>query len=233
MMGAGSSRIMKGVSLMEPFNISKGTARVAVPTSTNIPSFCEVPINHLRPYVPLLEGTPWACVNPADVAHPKMLICSEPGCCSHATHDDGTTDTPYYCCSSHCTCFDKYTSFPLHADDEGVTASTGHSLNHPHVPGHESYLAETKLHLYWDRIRDLPDKVKGGIEVIRFGDNVPPDVLKYVQHHIKRLRRVFESAKSGLPLRVNGDSVRINLKDNAHPKRCPNLNGGMERNGTS
>ena len=221
MMGAGSSRIMKGVSLMEPFNISKGTARVAVPTSTNIPSFCEVPINHLRPYVPLLEGTPWACDNPADVTHPKMLLCSEPGCCSHATHDDGTTDTPYHCCSSHCTCFDKYTSFPLHADDEGVTASTGHSLNHPHVPGHESYLAETKLRLYWDRIRDLPDKVKGGIEVIRFGENVPPDVLKYVQHHIKRLRRVFESAKSGLPLRVNGDSVRINLKDNAHPKRCP------------
>ena len=35
------------------------------------------------------------------------------------------------------------------------------------------------------------------------------------------IRRVFESAKSGLPLRVHGDPVRINLSDDAYPKRCP------------
>ena len=65
-------------------------------------------------------------------------------------------------------------------------------FNLSHIPSHECYLAENKLHLYWDRMKDLPDKVKGGIEVIRYGENVPHDVLEYVKHHIKRLRRVFE-----------------------------------------
>ena len=85
MKGAGSNRIMKGVSLIEPFNISTGTATIVVPNSTNIPHTREVPITHLRPYVPLLEGTPWACDNPADVTHPKMRLFSEPGCCSFAS----------------------------------------------------------------------------------------------------------------------------------------------------
>ena len=60
-------------------------------------------------------------------------------------------------------------------------------------------------------MKDLPDKVKGEIEVIRYGENVPRDVLEYVKHHIKRLRRVFESAKKGIPMRVNGPPVRISI----------------------
>ena len=97
----------------------------------------------------------------------------------------------------------------------------GHSLNRPLIPGQESNLAESKLCLYWDRIRDLPDKVKGRVEVICYGRNVPVDVLKYVKLHIKRLRRVFILAKSGLPMQVKGAAVRINLKKSARPKRCP------------
>ena len=52
-----------------------------------------------------------------------------------------------------------------------------HSLNRPLIPGQESNLAESKLRLYWDRIRDLPDKVKGGVEVICYGRNMPVDIL--------------------------------------------------------
>ena len=229
MKGTGASRAMVGVRLIGPLNVSRGTATVAIPPSTmhpqspmiNIPKVNEVPISHLRPYVSTLDGTAWTCDNPADAVHPHMVTCDEPGCISHATHNDGTTDNPYRCCSNHCTCFCEYTSDPLYADEGGVAISTGYSPFQPHVPGHECYLAENKLRLYWDRMKDLPDKVKGGIEVIRYGENVPRDVLEYVKHHIKRLRRVFESAKKGIPMRVNGPPVRINLKDDAYPKRCP------------
>ena len=70
-------------------------------------------------------------------------------------------------------------------------------------------------------MRDIPKKVKGGIEVIRYGENVPPHVLEYVKRHIKRLRRVFESCTNGIPMQVKVDPVKIKLKPNAKPRRCP------------
>ena len=95
MKGTGATRVMVGIRLIEPFNISRGTASIAIPSSTNTPSIKEVPITHLRPYVSSLDGTPWTSDNPADAIHPQMHTCSEPGCTKHATHNDGTTDTPY------------------------------------------------------------------------------------------------------------------------------------------
>jgi hypothetical protein len=82
-------------------------------------------------------------------------------------------------------------------------------------------LFKRKLRLYWDRVSDLPDKVKGGIEVIRFDANTPKDVLKWVQDNLVRLRRVFESAKHGIPLKVKGDDIKIGLKQSAIPQCCP------------
>ena len=221
--GSGANRIMRGVRLTDKFNLTTGTALVAVPSETsNIPRTHEVPIKHLRPYVASLDGRRWTTDNPADASHPNMLVCSEPGCVKHATHDDGTTECPYYCCSNHCTCFDHYTGAHLHADGYEVSVSTGPPPLSPTIPGaQEVYLSESKLRVYWDRVRDIPKKVKGGIEVIRYGPNVPMGVLKYVRHHIKRLRRVFESNTNGIPMAVKVDPVKIRLKPNARPKRCP------------
>jgi hypothetical protein len=88
-------------------------------------------------------------------------------------------------------------------------------------PDHEINLSEKKLRLYWDRIRDLPEKEKGGIEVIQYHPDIPPDVLAWLKQNLERLRRVFESARDGLPLRVKGEPVKINIKPDARPKRCP------------
>ena len=93
----------------------------------------------------------------------------------------------------------------MHASDSSfVTVGSG-------LIDQEIFLSENKLRLYWDRISDLPDKVKGGIEVIRYQPDTPSDVLAWLKKNIKRLRHVFESAKSGIPLRMNGDPVKIRL----------------------
>ena len=62
--------------IIEPFNITSGTATIAIPSSV-LNSTVEVPIKHVRPYVPALDGTPWVCNNSADAIHPKMLKFSE------------------------------------------------------------------------------------------------------------------------------------------------------------
>jgi hypothetical protein len=85
----------------------------------------------------------------------------------------------------------------------------------------EINLSERKLRLYWERVSDLPDKVKGGIEVIRFDADTPKDVLKWVKDNLVRLRRAFESAKHGIPLKVKGNDVKVRLKQTATPQRCP------------
>jgi hypothetical protein len=88
-------------------------------------------------------------------------------------------------------------------------------------PDHEIYLSEKKLRLYWDCIRDLPEKEKGGIEVIRYHPDTTPDVLAWLKQNLEHLHRVFESARDGLPLRVKGEPVEIILKPDTCPKRCP------------
>ena len=41
-----------------------------------------------------------------------------------------------------------------------------------------------------------------------------------------RLRRVFESAKHGIPLKIKGDDVKLNFKPNVTYKRCPQPHWG-------
>ena len=91
---------------------------------------------------------------------------------------------------------------------------------------HESHLAENKLRLYWDRVRDLPVKAKKGIEGIRYSPDTPEKVLAWVKSEVCRLRRVFESAKHGIPLKIKGDDVKLNFKPNVTYKRCPQPHWG-------
>ena len=85
----------------------------------------------------------------------------------------------------------------------------------------EGFPSESKIRLYWDRVRDLPEKVKGGIEAIRYSEDAPQNVVTYVKDAMIRLRRVFESATEGIPLEVKSDPIRLHLKPNAVTKRCP------------
>ena len=142
-----------------------------------------------------------------------MLQYSEPGRNAPATHDDGTPSDPYLCCLCHCTSYDKYTHTHLYAGDNAISCKTLHS--------HDIYLSENKLRLYWDRTRNIPDKARSGIESIRYGEEVPDNVLDWVKKKLVRLRRVFESNTGDIPLLVKGEPVRINLKADAKPRCCP------------
>ena len=160
-----------------------------------------------------LEGAPWSHDDPARADHPQMLRCSEPGCKAPATHADGTPLVMYLSCPGHCTYYDMYTHTHLYAGADEILCNAPHS--------HEAHLSENKLHLYWDRTRDIPDKAKSGIEAIRFGKDVPKDALDWVRKRLIRLHRVFESNVNDILLLVKGEPVRINLKDDAKPRRCP------------
>ena len=193
---------MSGIRMLYGINTSKGTASIAVPTDTNIPRIVNVPVSHLRPYVPSLEGTSWTSDDPACADHPCMLRCSEPTCSNPATHNDGSAGLEYLCCRNHCTCADSCTCEHMHAPDNAYISIGSGS------PDHEINLSERKLRLYWDHSHDLPEKEKGGIEVIRYHPDTPPDVLAWLKQNLGCLRRVFESARNGLPLRVRVNRLR-------------------------
>ena len=125
--GVGANRVMRGVNILNEFNMSEGTAMISVPTACNIPHTMEVPISHLRPYVASLDGRYWSADNPADANHVDMIRCSEPTCNRPATHNDGSQEHDYMCCSGHCTCSDKYTDTHIHSnsDECEVTVGTG------------------------------------------------------------------------------------------------------------
>ena len=57
MKGVGATRAVVGSHLIESFTITRGTAMIAIPPSTSN-SIEEVSIKHLRPYIPVLDGTP-------------------------------------------------------------------------------------------------------------------------------------------------------------------------------
>lgn len=205
--------MMIGVRVIESINISTGRILISIPSDSNMPHSKEVPVTHLRPYMAALQSVPWSHDDPSKADHPQMLRRSEPGCKAPAMHDDGTSLDPYLCYPHYCTCYDKYTHSHLYAGEDDISCNAPHS--------HEVYLSESKLRLYWDRTRDLPDKVKSGIESIRFGKDVPKDVREWVMKNVLQLRHFFESNTNGIPLLVKGDPVRINLKADANPRRCP------------
>ena len=64
-------------------------------------------------------------------------------------------------------------------------------------------LAQRLLASFWERNKDLKDKVKPGIEAITFGPDVPPHIRAAVETIIRKHRRVFESAADGCPLTLH------------------------------
>ena len=62
-----------------------------------------------------------------------------------------------------------------------------HAPDYAHVsigsesPDHEIHFFKKKLCLYWDRVHDLPEKTKRGIEVIRDHPDTPSDVLEWLK----------------------------------------------------
>ena len=90
----------------------------------------------------------------------------------------------------------------------------------------EIHLAQKLLRTYWERTKDLPPKIKGGIETIQIGPDVPAWCAQEVRRLCEKHRRIFESAKDGCPLPVKGGTCRIDLKPDAKFKRCPEPNWG-------
>ena len=83
------------------------------------------------------------------------------------------------------------------------------------------FLSESKLSLYWDRVKDIPSKSKGTIETIIVGPKVPQRIKTLLLKRLKPLRFVFESAENGIPLLWKWPAYKIPLKANAQPRRCP------------
>ena len=58
------------------------------------------------------------------------------------------------------------------------------------------FLSESKLSLYWDRVKDIPPKSKGTIETIIVGPEVPQRIKTLLLKRLKPLRFVFESVSA-------------------------------------
>jgi len=49
------------------------------------------------------------------------------------------------------------------------------------------FLSESKLSLYWDRVKDIPPKTKGTIETIVTGPDVPQGIKALLLEKLKPL----------------------------------------------
>ena len=86
----------------------------------------------------------------------------------------------------------------------------------------EVHLAQALLRKYWERTKSDPEnKCIESIDLIRFGEDVPPEIVFEIKEICRSHRRVFESANDGRPLAVRGAETRIKLKEGARPKRYP------------
>ena len=86
---------------------------------------------------------------------------------------------------------------------------------------HECFLVRDKLHTYWERTKDLPPKELKNHSTVFITPDAPESVQNRVRAGIKQHKRVFDDGLGGLPLPVAGGVVRIKLKDNYVPQRCP------------
>ena len=178
--------------------------------------------------------------------------CSTPGCKDNACCMNGSFSE----CIEHCTLVNPSTEDflfdPATADKEmcchwaGILEGRQHKLDNITVSAkherdlidycskvskdtgkaQEIHLAQKLLRTYWERTKDLPPKIKGGIETIQIGPDVPAWCAQEVRRLCEKHRRIFESAKDGCPLPVKGGTCRIDLKPDAKFKRCPEPNWG-------
>ena len=91
----------------------------------------------------------------------------------------------------------------------------------------QCYMARNKLRLYWERTREIPDKIQGGIEAIKIDDRCPIGIRKRVLAAIQKHRRVFEEGIGKMPLAVAGGLVHLGLKSDAKARRCPEPEWGQ------
>jgi hypothetical protein len=86
---------------------------------------------------------------------------------------------------------------------------------------HECFLVCDKLHMYWDRTKDLRPKPLKDHTTVMIG----PVALKHVATRVQagniEHKHTFDKGLGGLPLPVAGGGVCIKLKDDAVPQRCP------------
>ena len=54
----------------------------------------------------------------------------------------------------------------------------------------------------------------------------PPKIAKAVRASIVKYKRVFDAGKEGLPLKVKCPKMKIKLKPDARPRRCPEPDWG-------
>ena len=105
----------------------------------------DAPVRHLRPYVSVLDGQSWTGQSAADFFH----TCDITDCSLPATHTEGGGST--WVCTDHCTCFKGCTGELIHSSPEAeATQSISDRA--------EMFLSESKLSLYWDRVKDPPKK---------------------------------------------------------------------------
>ena len=85
----------------------------------------------------------------------------------------------------------------------------------------ECYLAQSKLRLYWDRVKDLPTKPRSGHTDINFNPDCPKPVQKRVEVAVGEMKGIFNDGQKGMPRAARGGAVHIRLKADAKPRRCP------------
>ena len=193
---------MVPIYTLNPINAERATFDVSTGTGE-----CTVPVAHMRLYKESLKGMPWSG-DPFSYNCDEFTKCDETGCEFPATHTEHHKSGSYRACSGHCTCINHLTgdhmSAPLHPDDE-----------------QQCFMHAHKLRLYWERTRDLPDKVHGTVESIDIDDRCPPEVRKRIRKFCEARRHVFEHAACGKPLQVKWPLHKIQLKEGAKPRRVP------------
>ena len=85
----------------------------------------------------------------------------------------------------------------------------------------ECFLARRKLEIYWDRVKDLPPEKPSTHADVSFHESVPEPIKQKVLDGIQQYKRILDAPLDGIPLVVNGPQVKIKLKDDAKPRRCP------------
>jgi hypothetical protein len=119
--------------------------------------------------------------------------------------------------------------------DSGESWSTGDPpetigewLHHDWTPEDENecFLAQKKLRLYWDRVKDLPAKARSCHTDVTISPKCPPKTRICVEKAIEETKGVYNDGQEGMPRAVKGEEVKIRLKPDAKPKRCPEPNWG-------
>ena len=217
-----------GVRMMGSVDTSSGLAVVRLPNG----DLSSTPLSQLVLRRP--DGKPATCAHPGCTENAIHLNESMCECTAHCTivnpatqdflFDPPTADTTMSC---HWAGIIEPNS--KHADERALDAKQERALRDfcsNKSASQEVHLAQKLLQTYWTRTKDIAAKIKGGIETIKIGKQVPKHVQDEVRSLCKKYRHVFESAQDGCPLAVKGGLCRIELKPGARFRRCPEPNWG-------